>query len=157
MPYIIPHFVETKQKVWGPFTFANFIILIGVGAVLGILWFLLNNFAIWIMIAIIIAPLTLVLMFAKINGQPITKITIYFFRYLFLGKKYTWFGSTKKQSIDEFVNIKVYAKKKRTTETEEKITSASIKKDIEKLGDMLDNQQKTTNNEQGIKNKKYLE
>jgi len=138
MSYIVPHFVETKQKVWGPFTFANFIILIGVGAVLGILWFLLNNFAIWIMIAIIIVPLTLVSMFAKINGQPITKMGIYFFKYLFLGKKYIWIGSTKKQSIDEFVNIKTAPKRIIQEESEEKVTIASVKKDIEKLGKILD-------------------
>ncbi|MEK9147467.1 MAG: PrgI family protein [Patescibacteria group bacterium] len=138
MSYIVPHFVETKQKVWGPFTFANFIILIGVGAVLGILWFLLNNFTIWLMIAIIIVPLTLVLMFVKINGQPITKMSIYFFKYLFLSKKYIWLGSSKKQSIDEFVNIKTFPKRIAQKESEEKVTSASVKKDIEQLSKMLD-------------------
>lgn len=138
MSYIVPHFVETKQKVWGPFTFANFIILIGVGAVLGILWFLLNSFAIWIIIVIIIVPLTLVLMFVKINGQPIAKMAIYFFKYLFLGKKYIWLGSTKKQSIDEFVNTKTFPKRIAEQKSEEKVTSASVKKEIEELSKMLD-------------------
>ena len=95
MRYQVPQFIEVEDKIFGPFTFKQFIYLAG-GA--GISFILYKAFPFFIAI-LFIAPiviLTLALAFYKINKKPFIYIFESALRYLFQKKLYIWKKQDKK-------------------------------------------------------------
>lgn len=134
MRYLVPHFLETEQKIWGPFTFANFIILIGVGGLAFVLFFLLD-FVLWLLIAIALGVITIALMFYRPYGRPLWETAINFFYHLIGSRQYTWSGSKQTQSPSEFlVKTSVPKEIPKQTEQEEKLSAEKL----EKISNMLD-------------------
>ncbi len=89
MQFRVPQFIDIEDKIFGPFTFKQFVYLGGGAGLSFVLWKLLPH---WIAIILIlpVAGLSLALTFYKINGKPFIEIMEAYFNYLFQNKLYLW-------------------------------------------------------------------
>lgn len=67
--FVVPQFIDVEDKIFGPVTTRQFIILLVTGLLLFII-FKLTDITLFIFLAIIIGGFGLILAFIKINGQP---------------------------------------------------------------------------------------
>lgn len=98
MRFEVPQFIEVEDKIFGPFTWKQFLYLCGgVGAI-----FLANRFTHNFFLAIIIASpivaISLALTFYKINGQNFSVILQSAIGYYFRQKLYVWKESRKEKA-----------------------------------------------------------
>ena len=89
MQFKVPQFIDIEDKIFGPFTFRQFIFLIGGG---GMAYVVYKIIPLWIGIFIIlpIAALTICLDFVKINNKPFLYYLEAAFNYLVSSKLYIW-------------------------------------------------------------------
>lgn len=107
MQYQVPHFLETEQRIWGPFTFNTFVILIGVGGVLAIIYFTqIVGYITWIIISVVAVLITLALMFGSYNGRGLYLVISDFFFHLVKDRRHTWEGAEIKEKVSDFLVIK---------------------------------------------------
>ena len=66
--FVIPQFIEVEDKILGPITIRQFLIML-VGGLLIFLAFRFGDFALFVTTLIVVGSLTLVVAFVKINGQ----------------------------------------------------------------------------------------
>jgi len=137
MQFRVPQFIDIEDKIFGPFTFKQFVYLLGGVGISYILYRLLPFFVAILFIAPIIA-LSLALTFYKINDRPFINILQSGINFLFKSKLYLW----KKQKA------KKVAKKKEekpealvTGPIAPKLTSSKLK-DLSWSLDVLDIKQK---------------
>ncbi|HBM46144.1 MAG: hypothetical protein UT05_C0003G0083 [Parcubacteria group bacterium GW2011_GWF2_38_76] len=89
MQFQVPQFIEIEDKVIGPFTFRQFLFLLGAGG---------GSFAIYRIIPapfsyLLIAPvagLGLALAFYKVNNRPFTTMVESWFKFSLGNKRYLW-------------------------------------------------------------------
>lgn len=67
--FIVPQFIDNEDKIWGPITVRQFVIVI-VGALFGFVAYKLSDFALFIFWAVIIGLLVILVAFYRINGAP---------------------------------------------------------------------------------------
>jgi hypothetical protein len=67
--FVVPQFIEVEDKIFGPITTRQFVILLVAGLMLFVA-FKLADTALFIFLAILIGGPALVVAFVKINGQP---------------------------------------------------------------------------------------
>ncbi|MCX6778913.1 MAG: PrgI family protein [Candidatus Magasanikbacteria bacterium] len=67
--FTVPQFIEVEDKILGPITVRQFIILLIDGIFLAIAW-KLSDLALFIVFLVLFGGLGLILAFVKINGQP---------------------------------------------------------------------------------------
>lgn len=67
--FVVPQFIEVEDKIFGPITTRQFLILLVTGLILFI-FFKLADTTLFIFLAVLIGGFAAVLAFAKINGQP---------------------------------------------------------------------------------------
>jgi len=67
--FIVPQFIDTEDKIWGPITVRQFIIILA-GVLFGFVAYKLSDFSLFIFWAILIAFFVGVFAFYKINGAP---------------------------------------------------------------------------------------
>ncbi len=141
MRFQVPQFTEIEDKIFGPFTFKQFVYLIG-GAGGILVFYSLLPLYLTIFFGIPVALFSLALAFYKVNNQPFVKITENAFRYLLSAKLYLW----KKKEVTA-----VPIKQKEPEKTEaEKTTAYAPKLTKNKLSDLawsLDIKEKVTRNE----------
>jgi hypothetical protein len=89
MRFQVPQFTEIEDKIFGPFTFKQFIYLIGGAGAVFILYALLPLYLV-IFFGIPVALFSLALAFYKVNNQPFIKIVENAFRYFLGAKLYLW-------------------------------------------------------------------
>ena len=89
MRFKVPQFIDIEDKIFGPFTFKQFVYLAG-GA--GLCYIFFKTLPIYIAVILILptASLSLALTFIKINSKPFIEILQAFFLYLFQSKLYIW-------------------------------------------------------------------
>ena len=68
--FVVPQFIDVEDKIFGPVTVRQFIITL-VGGGLIFIAYKLADFALFLLEGIIIALITFILAFIKINGRPI--------------------------------------------------------------------------------------
>lgn len=98
MRFEVPQFIEFEDKIFGPFTFKQFLYLLGgAGAV-----FIANRFTQNLFWAIIFSSpiiiISLMLVFYKVNGQNFSVILQAAIGYFFRQKLYVWKETKKKPS-----------------------------------------------------------
>lgn len=95
MRFKVPQFIDIEDKIFGPFTFKQFVYMAG-GA--GLSYVLYKTLPIYIAIILIlpIVGLAAALTFAKINGKPFIYILQAFLNYVFQTKLYVWKKEFKK-------------------------------------------------------------
>src|SRR3989338_7270702 len=67
--FVVPQFIDVEDKIFGPITTRQFIILLITGLLLFII-FKLTDIALFIFLTVLIGGLGMVLAFLRINGQP---------------------------------------------------------------------------------------
>jgi hypothetical protein len=89
MQYQVPQFIETEDKVVGPFSLRQFA-FVGVAALIsGICYFLLQTW-LFVVVALILIGGALALSFIKINGRPLMKIALSAFNFYWKPQLYVW-------------------------------------------------------------------
>ena len=89
MEYQVPQFLEQEAKIFGPFTFKQFIYLAG-GIGICVIAFLYLPFIWFLIFAFPVGAFTGALAFYRINNKPFVEIMEAQFSYLLGGKLYVW-------------------------------------------------------------------
>jgi hypothetical protein len=96
MRFQVPQFIEVEDKIFGPFTFKQFVYLLG-GAGLCYVLYVLLPFFIAVFAIMPVAGLSLALAFYKVNNKPFVSVLEAGIRYLINPKLYIW----KKEQVYE--------------------------------------------------------
>ena len=127
MQFKVPQFLEIEDKIFGPFTFRQFIYLAGGGGMCFVLFKLLGFW--WSVIPILLfGGFSLALTFYRPNSKPFVEVLQAGFKYFFQDKLYVWKRRVNKTPV---------APKKDTVGVSEKGTSQPGRKlDGSKLRDL---------------------
>ncbi|MBM3260830.1 PrgI family protein [Candidatus Kaiserbacteria bacterium] len=97
MQFQVPQFIEVEDKIFGPFTFRQFIYLVGGAGACYLVWRVLPVF-VSLPLIIFIAPFSVALAFFQMNGRPFILALESGFFYLIHSKLYLW-NNTKKPLV----------------------------------------------------------
>ncbi len=89
MQYQVPQFIDTEDKIAGPFTMRQFIYLSLTGGAVFFMYFLLQSW-IWIIVAVVVMGAGFSLAFIKVNGQKLTYIVRAAFLFYWQPQLYLW-------------------------------------------------------------------
>jgi hypothetical protein len=89
MRYEVPQFIDIKDKIFGPLTFAQFVYLVGGAGLIYMLFRILPGF-IAILIAIPVGIFAGMLAFYKINRRPFIHVVEAAIKYAFRDRMYLW-------------------------------------------------------------------
>jgi hypothetical protein len=89
MQYQVPQFIETEDKIVGPFSLQQFAYVGAAAVVTGICYFLVQTWLFFI-IALILIGGSLALSFVKINGRPLIKVGLSAFNFYWKPQLYVW-------------------------------------------------------------------
>ncbi|PIR88982.1 MAG: hypothetical protein COU07_03780 [Candidatus Harrisonbacteria bacterium CG10_big_fil_rev_8_21_14_0_10_40_38] len=107
----VPQFIDMSPKIVGPLTLKQFLILAAAGIPVFILLFVFKPW-LWAIIAVIAGGIAAAFAFAKINGQPLSKIAVSAFIYLWKPRLYLWKRIEKQISLPELPKIQTPEGKK---------------------------------------------
>jgi hypothetical protein len=89
MQYQVPQFIDTEDKVVGPFSLRQFA-YVGVAALISAgAYFFLQTW-LFLIIALVLVGGSLALSFVKINGRPLIKVATAAFYYYWKPQMYVW-------------------------------------------------------------------
>ncbi len=100
MRFQVPQFIEVEDKLFGPFSFSQFIYLTGGVASAFILWHFLPQF-LAVLLIVPIMGFAAALSFYKVNGRPFVLIVESALKYYFGPKLYLWRKKEKPRSVSE--------------------------------------------------------
>lgn len=92
----VPQFIEREARLIGPLTLKQSALLGGTGALLFMLWFMLENWLFFIM-GVPLALGILLVGFLKINGRPLLDFFTAFFAFFISPQVYIWQKHRAKQ------------------------------------------------------------
>jgi len=125
----VPQFIEHEARLIGPFTIKQTALLTGVGAILFVLWFMLEKWLFFVL-GIPFSLLALLLGFMKINGRPLLDFFMSFFSFFISPQLYIW---EKRQLAKQ-----KKSKRKQAPEVFEGVSTKVTKKEIGELAKKLD-------------------
>ncbi len=114
MRFEVPQFIDVKDKIFGPFTFSQFLYMVGGGGLAYIAVKAIPTFLKY-PIALALLLLGLALAFYKINGRPFSVVLQAFFTYILSAKLYLW-RQRKQQSPEELAQKLATVKKQEIKE-----------------------------------------
>ena len=132
MQFRVPQFIDVEDKIFGPFTFKQFLYLAGGGGLAFLSWKLLPVI-IALPLAFIFAGLGLALAFYKINDRPFIFFLQSYIAYTFSNKLYIW-KQPEKKKMDGVKKEDV----KNTEETQNKTMDKTKIQDLAWSLDVLD-------------------
>ena len=97
--FIVPQFIDTEDKIFGPITVRQFIIMI-IGGLFVFASYKLADFSLFITEAFIIAALTLLVAFVKVNGAPFHMFFLNFIQTFKKPKIRIW--SKQEMKVEEY-------------------------------------------------------
>jgi hypothetical protein len=86
----VPQFIETENKIVGPFTLKQFIWLAAGGAIIFVFFYTIKNLTLLIVMILPVAALAIALAFAKVDGIPLPRYLYLAVYYLISPKRYTF-------------------------------------------------------------------
>ena len=125
----VPQFIEHEARLIGPFTIKQTALLAGVGAILFVLWFMLEKWLFFVL-GIPLSLLALLIGFMKINGRPLLGFFMSFFSFFISPQLYIW---EKRQLAKQ-----KKSKRKQAPEVFEGVSTQVTKKEIGELAKKLD-------------------
>ncbi len=131
MAYQVPQFIKEETKLMGWITFTQLWILLSFGGLILLLFSVLKSW-LWLILAIILAPIGFSLAFGKIHSVPIYTLAMAAIRHFWLPKYYLW----KKEKTFSKISYSVPQKPKPTVKTQ--IKKQLDKKTLKQLTDILD-------------------
>jgi len=102
----VPQFIDREQKLLGPLTVKQTVVLGATALIIAISYFLLNFF-VFSIILIVVGSIGIAVAFIKINDQPLYKVSASFLGYFVKPRSYLWqheegdTGITQKQTTTE--------------------------------------------------------
>lgn len=89
MQYPVPQFIDTEDKIAGPFTIRQFIyICVTAGVIMG-LYFIFQSFF-FVFFAFVVGGIGIGMAFVKVNGQPLSKLAVLGFLFYWNPQLYLW-------------------------------------------------------------------
>lgn len=101
MRFQVPQFIDIEDKIFGPFTWKQFLYLAGGAGISYVLYQILPLFFAVILI-IPVAGLALALTFIKVNNKPFVSVLESGIKYFFQSKLYIW-KKVKKEIVHKEV------------------------------------------------------
>ena len=132
MRYQVPQFIDVEDKIFGPFSFRQFIYLAGSAGIVAVLVSLLPLF-IGIILSLPVVALGLALAFYKINNKPFIEIVEEAFFFFLSDKLYLWKkkGVKTESEVVETPQAKVVTNTLSETEQLEKIQRLALALDVD--------------------------
>ena len=90
MRFEVPQFIEVEDKIFGPFTWKQFIYLAGGAGLALVLYFVMPYFILFVFTGIPVMALSGFLAFHQINNRPFSFFLESFVQYLAGNKLYLW-------------------------------------------------------------------
>ncbi len=100
--FVVPQFIDVEDKIFGPITTRQFLILLSAGLILFIA-FKLADTALFIFLAALIGGSALVLAFVKINGQPFHYFLLNIVQTIRRPSRRLWYKSFSKAELTESI------------------------------------------------------
>ena len=126
----VPQFIEHESKLVGPFTLKQTALFGGGGALLFVLWFMLEKW-LFFLLAFPILLIFILIGFMKVNGRPLLDFVGSFFNFFISPQLYIW---QKRLEAQE----KIKKSKKEKVERFEGPSSEVTKQGIKDLAKKLD-------------------
>lgn len=89
MRFEVPQFIEIEDKIFGPFTWRQFIYLLG-GVGLAIVLFLTTNIIVFVLIGLPLGGLAVLLAFYQVNNRPFSNFLESAVQYFGRSRLYLW-------------------------------------------------------------------
>lgn len=89
MQFQVPQFIQTEDKVVGPFSLRQFAYIGVAGGITGLLYFILQTW-LWLILSIIIFGAAISLAFVKIGGRPLSRVIAAAFNFYWKPQTYVW-------------------------------------------------------------------
>ncbi len=105
MRYIVPQFIDSEDKIFGPVTVRQFIICT-VGGLLIFLSFKLSDFSLFVVETFIFGSLTIVIAFVKVNGKKFHNFFLDVLYFLFKTPKLAVWQKTDNNLMEKEVEEK---------------------------------------------------
>lgn len=105
MYFQVPQFIDIEDKIIGPFTFKQFLYLLGGGAIAFVAFKLLPGIIAFV-IALPFVAFSLALTFYRVNNRPFIEIVQSWISYQTGSKLYTWKVRKSSTKDDELKTIK---------------------------------------------------
>ncbi|MEI8270881.1 MAG: PrgI family protein, partial [bacterium] len=99
MQFKVPQFLDVEDKIFGPFTFSQFVYLVG-GAGLCFILFKLLGFLLGAIPILLVGGFSAALTFYRPNNKPLVNMIESGFKYLMQDKLYIWKRRKFKKSAD---------------------------------------------------------
>ena len=100
--FVVPQFIDVEDKIFGPITTRQFIMLLSAGLLLFIV-FKLADIVLFIFLAALIGGFALVLAFVKINGQPFHYFLLNIVQTVRRPSRRIWYKSFTKNELTESI------------------------------------------------------
>ena len=89
MQFQVPQFIETEDKIVGPFTLRQFMYIAGAGLGSAILYFTVTTW-LWLILTIVLLGGALGIAFVKVEGRPLSNIIFSAFGFYWKPQTYIW-------------------------------------------------------------------
>ncbi len=89
MQFQVPQFIETEDKIVGPFTLRQFAYVAGAGAASAILYFTIAAW-LWLILSVVLLGGAIAIAFVKIEGRPLSSIILSAFGFYWKPQTYIW-------------------------------------------------------------------
>ena len=100
--FVVPQFIEVEDKIFGPITTRQFLILLVTGLILFII-FKLADTTLFIFLAVLIGGFAAVLAFAKINGQSFHYFILNIFQTARRPSRRIWSRDFTNKELKEYI------------------------------------------------------
>ena len=100
--FVVPQFIDVEDKIFGPITTRQFVILLSAGLVLFVA-FKLADITLFIFLAALIGGSALVLAFVKINGQPFHYFLLNIVQTVRRPSRRIWYKSFSNAELTELI------------------------------------------------------
>ena len=101
--YHVPQFIEVEDKIFGPFTFKQFIYTLGGVSSAFILWVFLPRI-LAILLGVPVIAFTLAIAFYKVNNRPFIDVMLSAIGYFTKSRLYLWRKVEKKETTEKDPN-----------------------------------------------------
>jgi hypothetical protein len=106
MQYQVPQFIDVEDKIFGPFTFKQFIYMIGGIALSYVLYRFIPSLIFSAVPIIVVLTFSAALAFYRVNNRPFINVLESAFRYSVGSKLYLWRKDDKKQASEIAAQMK---------------------------------------------------
>jgi len=130
MKFNVPQFIDVEDKIFGPFTAKMLLWMFAAGAVIAVLWLVLDGAAFFIA-CVPVVLLFLVISFYRPNGQPFVTFIFSGVTFFFGPKVYIWRRKEQRRQISASKSIE----EKTVKMEDKKITKEKLKQ----ISKVLDN------------------